>query len=70
MNWFEKIKSMSPEELAEFLANFDIDNVNDSFCECACEERERNGFCKHNYNCPFNDSYVIKKWLHTKANEN
>lgn len=70
MNWFEKIKSMNAGELAEFLADFDISNIDDSYCANGCEEKYENGFCKHNHNCPFEDSFVIEKWLHTKVSEN
>ena len=68
MNWFEKIKSMNEKELAEFLARFDIDDINNSFCECACEEITVDGICKHDFDCPFDDVCVIEKWLQTKAN--
>ena len=39
MDWFEKIKSMSKKELAEFLAKFDIEDINSSFCKYGCNEK-------------------------------
>lgn len=70
MNWFEKIKSMNKTELAEFLANFDFEDIDDVYCRDACVEKNTDGRCKHIYDCPFEDSFVIEKWLETKADTN
>ena len=67
MNWFEKIKSMNEDELSIFLADFDISDIDNSYCENGCEEKTDDGNCKHEHNCPYSDSFVIKMWLNTKA---
>lgn len=70
MNWFNKIKSMNERELARFLADFDIDDIDKDYCENFCTEKTDSGRCKYDHDCPLEDSYVIEKWLNTKSSEN
>ena len=57
----------SKKKLAEFLAKFDIEDINSSFCKYGCNEKTVDGTCKHDFDCPFEDACVIEKWLQTKA---
>ena len=69
MDWFEKIKLMSRKELAQFLTEFDVDEITNDYCENGgCKDKNENGSCKYNHDCPIEDSDIIEKWLLTKAN--
>jgi hypothetical protein len=66
MDWYEKIKSMSYKELAEFLVDFNAEEITSDYCENACKEKSENGYCKHK-DCIVEDYSIIEKWLHLYA---
>lgn len=69
MDWFEKIKLMSRKELAQFLSEFDVDEITNDYCKNrGCKDRIESGLCKYSHDCPIEDSDIIEKWLLTKDN--
>ena len=74
MKNFEKIKSMSVDELAEFLDKQSCNQVSDDFCSNYCKHRQPNYGCEfeQKYNgpfCAYDDLQVIKKWLESEIAE-
>jgi len=83
MTNYERIKSMTKEEMVEFLLEVkeDTEYFNDDFCWHKCEYRDKTSAIKSNlvfgkciypdggyYNCPYSgDEETIKKWLEVEV---
>lgn len=59
MNNYEKIKSMSLEEMAAFIDLIDKD------CQCCASNRTSNGICRASGTCESG----VSKWLKSEAEE-
>ena len=60
----DRIRSMSDEELAEFLDNYRPENIANEWCPHLCPDR-KDGDC----DCPYGGYETALGWLKSKVNE-
>ena len=69
MTNYEKIKQMSVNQLAEFIANNDAESIGDYVCKSSCENK-RNGECMYELGgCVLLIESSITTWLNMKCVE-
>jgi len=67
----DRIRSLSNEQLIEFLTDFDIEDIYSDFCKSMCKRKD--GKCpveSENKSCNFTDEEIMKSWIESEvANE-
>ena len=68
MTVFEKIKSMSIDEMAKFISGFDkdgLEGIETIFCMTLCPHHKENYGCEFedDHKCVVDDISMIKTWL-------